>query len=229
MRPPQLDEMVVIHHDGSLTMWRSVSTATPRPSPVGWFAGRLDREDMAALSEALQEVRHSGQTSRTVTPGSAVDAVEVDGAGLILGARDEADGGWSHLLSLIRTQLDDFTSSPTAAVALEVHDGTPTLVQMGDDSLQVDLSGLEVTATQWRHGESTGRWSAQPGDGEVTAGPGWQLALPADHGFTEDESRWVSWRVTFAAVRDGDRVPVGLHTPSRPRATLEQADDERAR
>jgi len=213
MRPPQFDEMLQIDDDGLFRMWRSVSKASGLPSPVGRFAGRIDGAQRAALSAAAKRAAGEGSRTWLVSPDSPVDTIDVDGVSAKLGIHHGGEGAWQELVALVRPLLRELTSSPLAAIALEVNGGAK-LVHQGTEPITLDLASLTVRADHWRDGQSLGRWTAPAAaHGEVVAEPGWKLELPFEHGFDVQPGDRVTADVTFAA-HDADRlVPVGLQTP----------------
>ena len=213
LRRPQFDESLEIQDDGSFELWRSVSSATSPPTPVGRFGGRLDDAQRSDLESAAAEAAAEGPRTWTVVPDSPVDRVRVGDVDATLGMRDKGEGGWATLLGVLRPLLRDLTGSAVAAIALEVGDGA-RLVHLGSEPAQLDLASLEVEAVQWRDDDSVGHWTATDADAdELTAGPGWRRELPFDHGFQLDDGDRVAVQVRFS-LRAGDRwVPVSLQTP----------------
>jgi hypothetical protein len=211
MRLLQLHEVLEIAPDGAFSMWRSVSTATPQPAPIGRFGGRLADAQVQALSEAAKRATAEGARKWRVIPDSPVDRFEVDGAEATLGMRDAGEGAWQELIALVRPLLDELTRAPRAAIALQL-DGGATLVHQGTEPLRLDLSELAVHAHQRGESRSEGTWSAPRADhGEVVAQPGWRLELPFEHGFEVRSGDRITADVTFAA-HDGEHlIPVSLH------------------
>ena len=139
-----------------------------------------------------------------------MDRLEVLGAEAILGMRDAGEGAWRELLGLVRPLLDELTSAPLAAIALQLNTRA-TLVHQGTEPLRLDLSDLAMRANQRRDGLSEATWSAPPADyGEVVATPGWRLELPFEHGFEVRSSDRVTADVTFAAHDGNELLPVSL-------------------
>jgi hypothetical protein len=213
MRMPQLDESLDIAADGSFSMWRSVGSASPLPSPIGSFAGRLSPEQSLELSAAAEQAAAAGSQTRLVSPDSPVDRLRVGDAEATLGIRDLGEGAWRTLAALVRPLLKELTTSPVAAIDLDVGDEAK-LVYEGSESLQVDLATLALEAVQWRGDDAVARWKAQDhAEEELIAGPGWSRELPFDHGFELQEGDRISVRATFAARRGERWVPVSLQTP----------------
>jgi hypothetical protein len=213
MRLPQLDEVLEIADDGSFSLWRSVSTAASPPSPIGSFAGQMTEEQWSELDAAGQKAVAEGSRTWVALPDSPIDRLQVGAAEATLGMREPAEGAWATLAALLRPLLADLTSSPRAAIALEVDDGA-RLVHRGHEELKVDLSDLALEAVQWRGDDAEARWAAQPpSEGKEVLGPGWTKELPLDHGFELQDGDRLSVAVTFR-VRSGKRwVPVSLRAP----------------
>lgn len=213
LRLPEFFELLEVADDGTFSMWRSVSMAAPLPSPIGRFAGHLPVPQLNALSAAAKRAAAEGSRTWLVSPDSAVDQFEVDGARATLGIHDPGEGAWEAFAALVRPQLTKLTASPLAAIALDVS-GNPALVHHGREPLTLDLSDLKVRIVHWRDGQSVGRWTGTETDkDDVAAGPGWRLPLPFEHGFILEAGDRLSVQTTFAAF-DGDRlVPVSLQTP----------------
>lgn len=210
MRLPQLDEVLKIAEDGSFSLRRSVSTASTPPSPIGRFGGKLPVERWDELDAAAQKAAAEGSRSWVALPDSPVDRVQVDAAEATLGMRDSAEGAWGELARRLRPMLHDLTSSPRAAIALEVADGA-RLVHLGQEELEVDLSKLALEAVQWRGDDAEARWEARPAAlGGLTVGPGWTQELPFDHGFDLQEGDRISLLVTFDGRAGRRWIPVSL-------------------
>jgi hypothetical protein len=191
-------------------MWRSVSMASPLPSPIGRFGGSLDDDESVRLLAVAKQAVSEGSRTWMIAPDSPVDQIEVDGVDAVLGIHDSGEGAWKDLAGLLRPLLGELTYSPRAALSLQVNDEAD-LVHQGSESLQLDLSRLTVQTNHWRDGESLGSWVAPVQDlGEVESRPGWRLPLPFGHGFDVSPGDRLIVRVAFAA-HDGDQlVPVGL-------------------
>jgi hypothetical protein len=214
LRLPRLHEVLEIAPDGAFSMWRSVSTATPLPAPIGRFGGRVSDPQLQALTEAAQRAAAEGSRKWRVIPDSPVDRFEVQGAEAILGMRDAGEGAWRELIGLVRPLLDELTSAPLAAIALHLDAGA-TLVHQGTEPLRLDLSDLAMRANQRREGLSEATWSAPRAVeyGEVVATPEWRLELPFEHGFEVRSGDRVTADVTFAAHDGKELIPVSLHAP----------------
>jgi hypothetical protein len=213
MRMPQFRELLEIRDDASFQMWRSVTAATGAATPIGRFAGTLPDGEFDELRRAADAAAAAGSRSWLVTPDSPVDRIEIDGATAILGMRDPADGPWGALAALLRPLLESLTQWPLAAVQFEM-DGRARLVHLGSEPLDIDLSDLAVEAVHWRDSEAVGRWSAPNlGLGEVAAGPGWSLDLPAGHGFELEPGDRIAMTARFAVRDGGELVGVSLHAP----------------
>jgi len=213
MRKPQFREVLEIDDNGAFRMWRSVSMASALPSPIGRFGGHLPDSRLRELTTAAGQAAADGSRTWVVRPDSPIDRIQADGATATLGIHDAGDGGWAALVALLRPLLQQLTESPVAAIALEVGGGA-RLVHKGTTPLQLDLSKLTVRAVHWRDSGSEGQWTSEIASADdVSAGPGWSLELPFDHGFETREGDRVTVSVTFS-VRDGERlIPVGMQSP----------------
>lgn len=213
MRAPQFRESLEIADDGSFEMWRSVSMASALPSPVGSFAGSLGPAQLKAVKAAAMQAAAAGPMKATVTPDSPVDRIQVDGVAATLGIHNAADGPWKAIVALLRALLKDLTDHPLAAISLQL-DGGARLEHHGSEPLELDLSKLTIKATHWRDRDSEGQWTGTLADsGKVSAGAGWSLELPFDHGFELKAGDRITASVTFSAQNKDKMVPVGLQTP----------------
>jgi len=216
MRLPEFHEVLEVDGDGVFKMWRSVSKASELPSPIGRFAGSVTDAQKEALGAASKRAAGEGSRAWLVSPDSPVDRFDVDGVNATLGIHHPGEDAWKDLAALVRPLLRELTSSPLAAIALEIVDGGPKLVHQGTEPLTLDLSTLTVRADHRRAGQSLARWTAPSpatAQGEVVAKPGWKLDLPLEHGFDLKPGDRVTADVTFVA-HNGDRlIPVGLQTP----------------
>ena len=213
MRMPQFREVLEVGDDGAFRMWRSVSMASALPSPIGRFAGQLPDDRRRELFTATGQAAGEGSRKWNIRPDSPIDQIEADGATATLGIHDSGDGGWATLAGLVRPMLKELTESPIAAIALEIDDGT-RLVHKGTKALRLDFSKLTVRAFHWRGSGTEAQWTSVAKSADVvSAGPGWRLDLPFDHGFAIEEGDRVTVTVTFS-VWDEDRlVAVGLQSP----------------
>jgi hypothetical protein len=211
MRPPRFAETLEIRDDGTFAMRRSVSIASGLATPIGKFGGELAaaaREKvLAASAAAISE----GSRTWKVLPDSPVDTVSVDGVSATAGIRDPAEGAWGELFAVLRPMLGELTQFPVAALALEVAPG-PSVVHLGRDPLDIDLTNLGLRAVHWRGDEAIARWSEQVNEGEALAAPGWRLQLPFQHGFDALSGDRITFYATFAVDHDGRSEPVSLQT-----------------
>ncbi len=214
MRPPQYREILEIQGDGTFRMWRSVSLASGLPSPVGRFSGVLPADTLAVLRRAASAAAKDGSRSLTVSPDSPVDVLEADGASITLGMRDPGIGAWKDLAALVRPLLKQLTDHPEAAMAIEIDGSGARLEHRGTETIDVDLSALQVRAVHWRGDQSEGRWTADGAPGNATtAGPGWTFELPFNHGFDLEPGDRIVVYALFS-LKNGDAfVPVSIQTP----------------
>jgi hypothetical protein len=190
-RPPVDRELLEIRGDGDFTMWRSVSLA----APVGRFAGRLDPATQDALRRHLESAVRAGSIELTAEPDAAFEGIVVKDeadqttrASAGMGSSNQREGPWGDLVKELRRLLHDLTRFPRAAIALEMDERArdARLVQLGEEPLRLDLSGLTVRVSLWDHEDIiAGDWTEQgkrSGDrADVEARPGWSLDLPFDH------------------------------------------------
>lgn len=173
-------ERLEIEDDGAFTMWRSV-----RSPVVGRFAGRLPEATLSKVGQLAAAAAAAVVPAVKRIPGAAAETIEVDGATLRAGSTGGPDGPWGELQAALRPLLRELTSSPSAAVALEVGENRASarLAHRGDAPLVVDLSSLTVRSVVWRPGwEQGGEWSSDAADQRVETGPGWAHDLPFGHG-----------------------------------------------
>jgi hypothetical protein len=219
--PPPDNEQLEIVGDGSFTLWRSVGWTTQPPTPVGRFAGKLDGEQNAALQREAQEAADAGNLNILLKPDSPLETISIEGSARAqMGIHDKPDGRWWPLVARLRALLGALTAFPRAAIALEVLPGgrQARLVHQGQETLQLDLSKLNVRAVLWVDYVPRGDWAVAPQftgtEAEVSAGPGWSLGLPFEHGFEIEEkgrdgSRIAAY-VNFGVVEGDWPIPVSL-------------------
>src|SRR5260370_36670399 len=138
--------------DGVCRMWCSVSKASGLPSPVGGCAGRIDGAQGEALGGAGKRTAGEGSRTWLVSPDSPVDTIDVDGVSAKLGIHHPGEGAWQEFLALARPLLRELTSSPVAAIALEVNGGA-RLVHQGTEPITLGLASLTVRVDHCRHGQ----------------------------------------------------------------------------
>jgi hypothetical protein len=205
-RPPADREILAIGADGAFTMWRSIGANSYPPAPVGRYAGRLPARRLTALQRAAAAAAATGDLHLTPEPDSSFEDIDVDGVRAKMGSGTVPKGPWGALAGRLRTLLGELTAFPRAVVQVEVASNgrTARLVQHGPEALRLDLSALAVEAVLWRKGNAQAFWNAPPASlGEVTAGPGWSLDLPFDHGFSVTARAKVVAYVAFTAY-DGE-------------------------
>lgn len=205
-RSPADREILEIGADGAFTMWRTIGANTYPPAPVGSYAGRLPARRLTALGRAAAAAAATGALSLTPLPDASLESIDADGVRAEMGSGTVPKGPWGTLAGKLRSLLGDLTAFPRAVAQVEVApDGRAArLVQHGPEALRLDLSPLAVEAVLWRKGNAEAFWSAPPASfGEVTAGPGWSLDLPFDHGFHVTARVKVVAYVTFTAY-DGE-------------------------
>ena len=207
---PPNDESLHIADDGSFTMWRSASTASIPPSPVGEFAGKLTQPQHEQLAAAASLLDAAGDLSLTPPPGAVIETIRVAGATASLGIHQQAPGPWDQLIKLLRPLLGELTRFPKAALRLEMNDQgrSARLVAVGHGALELDLGEMQVHAFLWRGDQIDARWSA-PTESETrreTTGDGWNLSLPFDHGFELNRDVRVSAIVELKASLDDETM-----------------------
>lgn len=224
--PPPDNEHLDVAPDGEFSMWRSTNTGV-----AGRFAGRLDPEELAGLAAEAREAAAAGDLEVQPFPDASIETVEVQGARAELGG--DADGAWTPLVARLHRLLDELTTAPLAAIALEVDRGgrRARLVHRGSERLRLDLSGLSSRAVLWGpnwwlledwrsgaedHGEADGAGSgAGPGaGGTVEAGPSWSMELPFAHGFEPGPDRTLQGFAELVLIEREVPVSVGLMTTS---------------
>ena len=229
--PPPDNEHLDVAPDGEFSMWRSTNTGV-----AGRFAGRLDPEELAGLAAEAREAAAAGDLEVQPFPDASIETVEVQGARAELGG--DADGAWTPLVARLHRLLDELTTAPLAAIALEVDRGgrRARLVHRGGERLRLDLSGLSSRAVLWGpnwwlledwrsgaedHGEAGGaRSGAGPGaggtgaGGTVEAGPSWSMELPFAHGFEPGPDRTLQGFAELVLIEREVPVSVGLMTTS---------------
>lgn len=211
-RPAPAHERLVVDDDGSFTMWRSMSTLSSPPSPVGRFGGSLSSEARAGLEAAARAAAESGDLAESPPPDAAIQVVHLDGAAASAGVNSRPGGPWGALFDLLRAELGELAGQPVAAVALEVDAGADQarLRHLGSEPLALDLGGADVRVVIWRDEVKAGDWrSGDLGTGRHTAKPGWTLDLPFDHGLEHRAGDKLDVYVSMRAD-DGGAVPLLL-------------------
>jgi hypothetical protein len=221
--PPPDNEHLDVAPDGEFSMWRSTNTGI-----AGRFAGRLDPDELAALSAEARQASAAGDLEVQPFPDASIETVEVQGARAELGG--DADGPWAPLVARLHRLLDELTAAPLAAIALEVdQDGRRArLVHRGSQPLRLDLSGLSSRAVlwgpnwwllqDWRSGTGDDG-AAGPGAGASERGPvqaalSWSMELPFGHGFEPGPDRTLQGFAELVLIEREVPVPVGLMATS---------------
>jgi hypothetical protein len=221
-RPPRDREILTIDEQGVFSMWRSVAAAVFPPTAVGRFSGELSPDAAAALKKLAEAAAQAGDLQVLIPPDSAVERVAVSGVALgddakaSLGIHEEPGGAWGALLERLRQLLADLTAHPQAALKLTADGQTSCLTHVGDQPLQLDLSGLSVRAVLWTGHQNSGDWrydGPATWENEIVAEPGWSLELPFAHEHKTGASAEVVAYVTLAAYDGRRRVPISLESP----------------
>jgi hypothetical protein len=214
---PARAEMVEVADDGAISGWRTVST-----SGVGWFAGVLPGDELAALDSAVSAVDGLAPPSGLPAPVAPTETLELGAAGPVAVAHvlDSDPEPWGRVVAAARQLLERLTDFPRAAIGISVPAADRArLEHLGTDPLELDLATVTVRATAWRgYYEPAGDWSgAVAGPERVEVGPGWTHDL--DLGLQHDRSPGTTLHVsaTFAIVAGDRSVPVQVsHAPPAP-------------
>jgi len=216
MAQPSDNELLEIENDGSFTMWRSVGWATVPPTPVGRFAGQVNKNDLRLLKEEAGAASGAGDLSSRMQPGIPVETIETEGASAEVTPGRDIPGPWGKLVEHLRELLGSLADQPAAALALEVAGDRQRarLVHLGDDPLRLDLGEVTLHVSQQSQtGAGLGEWRLPATDlgGEITAEAGWSIDLPFDHGLTLETGSSMTVVANLVAFdEDGLAVPVSL-------------------
>jgi hypothetical protein len=183
--PPPDAEALDLHADGTYKLWRTIDRASRPPSPVGKFAGRLDESQQSAVRAAVDACAHATPVSITPALGASTDRVTVGSHVSSWGEDQAPPAPWDALRSLLHELIGTLTAEPAAAVDLRRQDTGLSLVRLGADELELDLSGATVRAVSWQDGAAVDQWTAAVGGPwSVVTGPGWTFSLPFGHPFS---------------------------------------------
>jgi hypothetical protein len=215
-RPPRDDERLEIDQ-GRFTLWRTVSSATYPPTPIGSFAGELPAAEWDELREMITAAVEEGDLQRQIAPDSPIETIRAGDVTARLGIHDEPEGAWGAVIARLRDLLRQCTGQPAAALSLTVSsDGKrATLKRLGTETLDVDLSWSTVRAVLWEEEwQNKGSWSdaVEDGPAEETE-EGWSYELPFGHGFTPEQNQQVVAYLTMKVRRDGTEVDASLESP----------------
>lgn len=211
--PPDA-ESVELSADGTLSGWRSVSTAA-----VGSFAGELPEAEAAEIAALATAAADVPAPASVTPPGAPAETLELVGGDPVpvAGLLDADDGPSPRLVAAARALLDRVTAFPRAAVGITV--AGPDLARLshrGAEPLLLDLSQVRLRVTAWRgYYEPAGEWSGiEAGPGQVTAGPGWTHDLLLGPVAPTGADVTLHASATFAIVVDGRAIPVRVsHAP----------------
>ena len=121
----------------------------------------------------------------------------------------------------MRRLSDELIDQPAAAIGLRVDGASCALMHLGTEDVQVVLGSLQLRADLWEGWYvPAGSWVAPSFDGEatVTAGPGWSMPLPFEHGLNLGEDRTLHVAVDVQIVVAGNPIAAGLrYAPVPPR------------
>lgn len=219
--PPRDRERLLVYPDGAFDMWRSISTASLPPSPVGQFRGQLPPALLAELQSHVASAARAGDMQVIPPPDAAIDCIQIPAAQATMGQHEEPEGSWGLLVSFLRSALGSLTDQPQAAVLLQVApDGqSARLAHAGSAPLTLALNALSVRAVLWRGRKKEGDWYAPKDPGlpsdPITAQPGWVFDLPFGHGFSMQPEHVVAAYVTLTLYDAGQPVPVSLEARSQ--------------
>jgi hypothetical protein len=214
---PAEAESVELVADGTIGGWRTVSTRG-----VGWFAGVLPADEVAALRSVVSAVEGVSLPAGHPAPESATESLQLDDVDPISVAHvgDAAVEPWRDLVAAARALLDRLTDFPRAAVGLSVPaPRRARLAHLGPDALVLDLATITVAATVWRgYYEPAGDWSGVvAGPERVEATPGWTHDLEFGLEYEDTPDITVHVAVAFAIVAGDRSVPVKVsHAPAVP-------------
>jgi hypothetical protein len=177
--PPPDHETLTVHHDGTFDLWRTVGGT----SPIGRFRGQVPDGDWTSLGRALDASRRAQPVHLSLPPDAAREKVIVGKATSTWADDAEPPPPFADLASVARRLARELTAFPQAAVALRLA-GSASLVHLGSDEIELDLSEALVRAVRWEGGLVADTWE-EPlrGPRSVTAGAGWTYEIPFGHPF----------------------------------------------
>ena len=161
--------------DGStFTAWRQVAQ-----SAVGSFGGDLTDEESEELEAALVACLSADVAEiPTPLPGSAIVHVDIDGTNISYGHGSPPVGPWGSLDDVCKRLLDSAIDRPTAAVGIDIVDGSARLSHLGTGPIHVDLDGASFVAIAWRGWyDEAGRSEGTLQGGVHEVEPGWESEL----------------------------------------------------
>ena len=206
--PPEA-ESIAVADDGVLDVRRTSGTPA-----VGWFDGRLSEEETAHLRALADAAAAAGSVSAQLLPDSSLVTVEAGGAVARYGDGAPPPGPWAELGNALADLLDRRLGDPVAAIELVLGEEARSarLEHRGLAAVAVDLSGLAVRAVLWQgYYELLAEWAAPvtPGaDARTTAGPGWAVEVPFEHGFDLGPGRTLHASALFGlGIDDGPIAP----------------------
>ena len=208
--PPPDRELVTLHSDGTLDVWRSLSSRG-----VGRFCEQLAGEDLSTLARAIEGARREDVPPVDEPPPDAsIDELRVDGTVLSVGRHAVVDGAWGSALDAARELLE--RGEPDATIVVELAGGDARLAHRGGSPLDVDLSNVTFVAECWRNGEAASRVEAASDGGRVEVGPGWQLHLAEglDTQLSPQPGDILSARASFV-VLDGSETVAAVCASTR--------------
>jgi len=197
--PPRDDESLRLTEAGSFTAHRTIGG--PR---IGLFEGRLAARPLARLQAAIEPLREASDVEIPTPHRGATETLEAAGHTIRLGSNETPPKPWRAAIRTVRAALDDVDDSPTAAIGLVATMDRAQLVHAGTAPVAVNLGSVTVSAVHLADdGIVVDRWTGRVRDevsnGEelvdrpewLTAGPGWALDLPFDHGQVRAVGEWL--------------------------------------
>jgi hypothetical protein len=196
---PATAEHVELFDDGRFAGWRSIAPT------VGWFEGTWPTSACEELRRAIADLGDA--TPAPPPPGPSTETLELPGRDPLIVSGVDGGGPLGAVVAGARRLLDEQTSSPRAAVALEPGP-PPRLVHRGPDPLELDLSTVALRAYHWKgYYEPAGDTSETLSGDRVEAGPGWTFDLPAPDAPAGDDIT-THLTVDLAIVAGDNVVPV---------------------
>jgi len=180
--PPPDHEVLECREDGSFTMWRTIGRASQPSSPVGSFAGGISGDEWSQLQSAVAACASAGAVDQPPEVDASIETVEVGGITSRWGDWAKPPPPWDALAGHLRRLLGELTIHPRAAISLRMDDGSPALVHLGEEVLELDLSETKVRAVRW-DGPVAVENHEVPLDsgGRLAAAAGWELPLRWEH------------------------------------------------
>ncbi|HEY1485113.1 MAG TPA: hypothetical protein VGF84_03350, partial [Micromonosporaceae bacterium] len=172
---PRDAESLSVDDDGTFHLWRAVGATA-----AGRFSGTVDPAPLTSAASAVD-----GDLAAPQRPGVGIETITVGDRRADVGTGSPVEGAWAELFDRMRRLSDELIDQPAAAIGLQVDGASCTLMHLGTDDVQVVLGSLQLRADLWEGWYvPAGSWVAPSFDGEatVTAGPGWSMPLPFEHG-----------------------------------------------